>query len=130
MKEELFKKLALFPDLELVLSRKKTPSQYFEHINERVSYYDKALADCRHAKEFRKLSFAMITKMHKLEKELLIERRKYKRIIYLICDNNRKVKIGSMLDGMKFVYSTMKDKDDSIWKPQTDALKDIIKEAK
>lgn len=128
MKEELFRKLSLFPDLDLVLSGKKTASQYFEHINERVSYYDKALSDCIHAKEFRRMSFATITKMHKLEKEILIERRKYKRIAYLICDNSRKVKVGAMLDGLKFVYLNMKDC--NVWRPQTDALKDIIKEDK
>lgn len=127
MQQELFRKLSLFPDLELVL-KGKSASQYFEHIREKVTYYDRAISDCIHAREFKKLSFAQITKLHKLEKELVTERRKYKRIFGYIQSNTSKVKIAAMLDGLKFIYSTMKD--DNMWKPQTDALKEIIKEEK
>jgi hypothetical protein len=125
MQQELFRKLSLFPDLELVL-KGKSASQYFEHIREKVTYYDRAISDCIHAREFKKLSFAQITKLHKLEKELVTERRKYKRIFGYI--QNNKVKIAAMLDGLKFIYSTMKD--NNMWKPKTDALKEIIKEEK
>lgn len=123
MTKELMNKISLFPDLDMLLQGGSI-TQYFEHISERVAYYDKAISDCMHCREFKKLSFAQITKLHKLEKELQLQRRRYKRINGYIQNNAAKVKIAAMLDGFKYIYANLKD--DNVWQAKTNALSGVI----
>lgn len=123
MTKELMDKISLFPDLDIILQGGSV-TQYFKHISEMVSYYDKAISDCMHCREFKRLSFAQITKLHKLEKELQLQRRRYKRINGFIQNEVARVKIASMLDGFKYIHANIKD--DNVWQAKTNALSGII----
>lgn len=119
--------LSLLPDLELVLEGDMSTSDWFKHISDRAKYYDQVISDCLHTRELFKLSFSEIAKLSKIERDALIQRRKYKYVASRLSDSKFKVTIGNLVANLKYYTKFQKAINELEWTSRTDALNDIIK---